>query len=178
MDAKDYIVIAFGLLGDQLVGLLQRPHLQELSCNYDALGSKCVLFMDTGAGPMLRTDIILDASRVEAAIRFLAAANGKAIDPGAPFLNLILPNGFRFSACLPPASVGPTFSIRIHWRAVRPLVDFVEAAWQLTVIDHSIRRRDNIVATGETPMTDSRPILITGAAGQAGAVRMPPRRYP
>jgi Flp pilus assembly CpaF family ATPase len=39
----------------------------------------------------------------------LAASVGKAIEREEPFLNLILPNGARFSACLPPASDGPTF---------------------------------------------------------------------
>jgi len=38
----------------------------------------------------------------------------------------------------------------LHWRAVRPLADFIEAPWQLDVIDDAIRRRDNIVAIGGT----------------------------
>jgi P-type conjugative transfer ATPase TrbB len=123
---------------------------QEVSGNYDWATGRCPLFMDTGSGPMRSAGITLDAHRVETAIRFLAAANGKAIDAGAPFLNLVLPNGARFSACLPPASDGPTFSIRLHWRAVRPLADFIDAPWQLDVIDDAIRRRDNIVAIGGT----------------------------
>ena len=123
---------------------------QEVSANYDRATGRCPLFMDTGSGPMQRAGVALDARRVEAAIRFLAAANGKAIDPNAPFLNLVLPNGARFSACLPPVSDGPTFSIRLHWRAVRPLAEFIEAPWQLDVIDAAIRRRDNIAAIGGT----------------------------
>jgi P-type conjugative transfer ATPase TrbB len=123
---------------------------QELSGNYDGATGACPLFADFGAGGMRALGVRLPAARVEAAIRFLAAANGKAIEANAPFLNLILPNGARFSACLPPASEGPTFSIRLHWRAVRPLADFIEAPWQLAVIDEAIRRRDNIVAIGGT----------------------------
>jgi P-type conjugative transfer ATPase TrbB len=150
MEARDYIEVAFGLLGEQAVRLIEQAGIQELSCNYEARESRCVLFVDTGAGAMRRAGIRLDARRVEAAIRLLAAASGKAIEREAPFLNLVLPNGARFSACLPPASDGPTFSIRLHWRAVRPLTDFAEAPWQLAVIDEAIRRRDNIVAVGGT----------------------------
>ncbi len=150
MEARDYIEVAFGLLGEQAVRLITQAGIQELSCNYEARESRCVLFVDTGAGAMRRAGIRLDARRVEAAIRLLAAASGKAIEREAPFLNLVLPDGARFSACLPPASDGPTFSIRLHWRAVRPLTDFVEASWQLAVIDEAIRRRDNIVAVGGT----------------------------
>jgi P-type conjugative transfer ATPase TrbB len=150
MEARDYIEVAFGLLGEQAVRLITQAEIQELSCNYEAGTAKCLLFTDTGSGPMRRAGIVLDARRVEAAIRFLAAASGKAIDSAAPFLNLVLPNGARFSACLPPASDGPTFSIRLHWRALRPLSDFVEASWQLDVIDEAISHRDNIVAVGAT----------------------------
>jgi P-type conjugative transfer ATPase TrbB len=150
MEARDYIEVAFGLLGEQAVRLIEQAGIQELSCNYEARESRCVLFVDTGAGAMRRAGVELDARRVEAAIRMLAASAGKAIEREAPFLNLVLPNGARFSACLPPASDGPTFSIRLHWRAVRPLTDFVEAPWQLAVIDDAIRRRDNIVAVGGT----------------------------
>jgi hypothetical protein len=150
MEARDYIEVAFGLLGERAVRLITQAGIQELSCNYEARESRCVLFVDTGVGAMRRAGIELDARRVEAAIRMLAASAGKAIEREAPFLNLVLPNGARFSACLPPASDGPTFSIRLHWRAVRPLEDFVEAPWQLEVIDEAILRRDNIVAVGGT----------------------------
>jgi P-type conjugative transfer ATPase TrbB len=92
----------------------------------------------------------LPAQQAEAGIRLLAASAGKAIERDAPFVNLILPNGARFSAGLPPASDGPTFSIRLHWRAVRPLEDFIAAPWQLPVIDDAIRRRFNIVTIGAT----------------------------
>jgi type IV secretion system protein VirB11 len=150
MEARDYIDVAFGLLGEQAVRLITQAEIQELSCNYEASAARCLLFMDTGNGPMRSAGIVLDARRAEAAIRLLAAGSGKAIDASAPFLNLVLPNGARFSACLPPAADGPTFSIRLHWRAVRPLTDFVEAPWQLAVIDEAIRRRNNVVAAGGT----------------------------
>jgi Flp pilus assembly CpaF family ATPase len=123
---------------------------QEVSGNYDRLARSCPLFADFGAGNMLALDIALPAPRVEAGIRLLAASAGKIIERDAPFINLILPNGARFSAALPPASEGPTFSIRLHWRAVRPIEDFVAAPWQLATIDDSIRRRFNIVTIGAT----------------------------
>ncbi len=123
---------------------------QEVSANYEAATASCPLFADFGAGGMRALGVRLPAAQVEAAIRMLAASAGKAIERETPFLNLVLPNGARFSACLPPASDGPAFSIRLHWRAVRPLEDFVEAPWQLAVIDEAIRRRDNIVAVGGT----------------------------
>jgi Flp pilus assembly CpaF family ATPase len=94
--------------------------------------------------------IALHPQRVEAGIRLLAASVGKAIEREEPFLNLILPNGARFSACLPPASDGPTFSIRMHWRAVRPLADFVDGPAQLSTIDNAIQRHDRIVTVGAT----------------------------
>jgi Flp pilus assembly CpaF family ATPase len=58
----------------------------------------------------------LPVPKVEAGIRLLAASAGKIIEHDAPFINLILPNGARFSAALPQVSEGPTFSIRLHRR--------------------------------------------------------------
>ncbi len=136
-------------------GLLEMERLlagqpQEVSANYDAAARTCPTFADFGAGDMRALGIALHAHRVEAGVRLLAASIGKAIEREEPFLNLILPSGARFSACLPPASDGPTFSIRTHWRAIRPLGDFVEAPWQLAAIDEAIRQRDNIVTAGAT----------------------------
>lgn len=123
---------------------------QELSGNYEGATRNCRLFEDVGAGDMRALDIALPAAQVEAAIRLLAASAGKVIERDAPFLNLILPNGARFSAALPPVSDGPTFSIRLHWRAVRPLDDFIAAPWQRRVIENSIQHRFNIVTIGAT----------------------------
>src|SRR5260370_5255577 len=123
---------------------------QEVSGNCDVATRSCPLFADLGAGDMRALGIALPASQVEAGIGLVAASAGKAIERDAPFVNLILPNGARFSAGLPPVSDGPTFSIRLHWRAVRPLDDFIAAPWQLPVIDDAIRRRFNIVTIGAT----------------------------
>lgn len=123
---------------------------QEISANYDAAEHSCPAFVDLGTGGMRALGVVLKAQQVEAGVRLLAASVGKAIEREEPFLNLILPNGARFSACLPPASDGPTFSIRLHWRAVRPLADFIGGASQLAIIDDAIRHRDNIVLVGST----------------------------
>jgi type IV secretion system protein VirB11 len=123
---------------------------QEVSGNYDRITRSCPLFVDSGVGDMRALAVALPAAQVEAAVRLLAASAGKAIERDAPFINLILPNGARFSAALPPVSEGPTFSIRLHWRAVRPLEDFISAPWQGAVIDDAIRRRFNIVTIGAT----------------------------
>lgn len=123
---------------------------QEVSANYDRYERSCPLFADLGAGDMRALGVALPAAQVEAGIRLLAASVGKTIERDAPFINMILPNGARFSAALPPVSDGPTFSIRLHWRAVRPLGDFIAAPWQLHVIDDAIRRRFNIVTIGAT----------------------------
>jgi type IV secretion system protein TrbB len=123
---------------------------QEVSANYDRAERSCPLFADLGAGDMRALGVALPAAQVEAGIRLLAASVGKTIERDAPFINMILPNGARFSAALPPVSDGPTFSIRLHWRAVRPLDDFIAAPWQLQVIDDAIRRRFNIVTIGAT----------------------------
>jgi len=123
---------------------------QEVSANYDAAAQSCPTFADLGTGSMRALGVGLHPHRVEAGIRLLAASVGKAIEREEPFLNLILPNGARFSACLPPASDGPTFSIRMHWRAVRPLADFIDRAPQLSIIDAAIKRHDRIVAVGAT----------------------------
>jgi len=139
----------------QAAELLQMERLlegkpQELSANYDKAERSCPLFADVGAGDMRALGVALPAGRVEAGIRLLAASLGKTIERDASFINLILPNGPRFSAALPPVSDGPTFSIRLHWRAVRPLDDFIAAPWQLSVIDEAIRQRFNIVTIGVT----------------------------
>jgi type IV secretion system protein TrbB len=123
---------------------------QEVSANYDAAAQTCPTFADLGTGGMQALGVALHPRRVEAGIRLLAASVGKAIEREEPFLNLILPNGARFSACLPPASDGPTFSIRMHWRAVRPLADFIDGAAQLSIIDAAIQRHDRIVTVGAT----------------------------
>jgi type IV secretion system protein VirB11 len=150
MIERDFLATAFELLGDDAVRLFQRSEIQEVACNYDATAAKCSFFVDTGIGAMRSTGVTLSSRRVEAAVRLLAAANGKIVYSSEPFLNLILPNGARFSACLPPASDGPTFSIRTHWHAIRPLKDFVSEEWQLGAIDEAIRRGDNIVTVGPT----------------------------
>ncbi|HUA33190.1 MAG TPA: ATPase, T2SS/T4P/T4SS family [Candidatus Binataceae bacterium] len=123
---------------------------QEVSGNYDGSSSDCPLFADLGTGAMRALDVSLPARRVEAGIRLLAASAGKTIERDDPFLNLILPNGARFSACLPPASHGPTFSIRMHWRPIRPLAEFIGEPSQLDAIDQAIQQRDNIVVVGAT----------------------------
>lgn len=150
MSTRDYYETAFALLGEPFGRLLAQPGLQELSVNYDAATSTCRVFIDRGAGAMVATGLTLEAGRVEAAIRLLATAYGKVINPGEAFLNLILRNGGRFSACLRPAADGPGFSIRLHWLAVGSLERFIAASWQLTVIERSLARRDNIVAIGAT----------------------------
>lgn len=124
--------------------------VQEVSANYDATTHSCPLFADFGRGSMQSLGMALSAERVEAAIRLLATISGKIIEPEDPFLNLVLRNGARFSASMRPGSDGPTFSIRTHWRPIRPLADFVGGAWQLPLIDSAIRRGDNIVVAGGT----------------------------
>ncbi len=121
---------------------------QEVSGNYDKSTGTCAVFADFGAGAMRPLGIALPAAQVEAAIRLLAASAGKTIERDAPFVNLILPNGARFSAMVD--SDGITFSMRLHWRPVRPLEDSIGAPWQLAVIDDAIRRRLNVVTIGAT----------------------------
>lgn len=124
--------------------------VQEVSANYDATTHSCPLFADFGRGSMQSLGFALPAERVEAGIRLLAAISGKVIEPEDPFLNLVLRNGARFSASARPGSDGPTFSIRTHWRPIRPLTDFVSGAWQLSLIDSAIRQSDNLVVAGGT----------------------------
>ena len=124
--------------------------VQEISGNYDSVTHACPMFADFGRGEMRALGVAFEASRVEAAVRLLAASQGAVVELEEPFVNLVLPNGARFSACLPPASDGPTFSIRTQWRAVRPLVDFMSAPWQLARVEEAIRRGDNIVVAGST----------------------------
>ena len=145
--SSDYEDIALELLGEPFRRLLARQDLQELSVNYSVATSSCPVFVDRGAGAMQATGIVLDARCVEAFIRLLATAYGKVIDSNEPFLNLILRNGGRFSACKAPAADGPGFTIRLHWLAGIPLERFVAERWQLLVIDDAIRRRLNIVVT-------------------------------
>ena len=124
--------------------------VQEISANYDAATHSCPLFADFGRGCMQALGIAIPAERVEAGIRLLAAIGGKVIEPEEPFLNLVLRNGARFSAGVRPGSDGPTFSIRTHWRPIRPLEDFVRGAWQLALIDSALCHSDNIVVAGAT----------------------------
>ena len=140
-------------LWQQAAELLQIERLlegkpQEVSGNYEKSTQTCPVFADFGVGAMHSLGIALPMAQVEAGVRLLAASAGKVIERDAPFLNLILPNGARFSAAVD--SHGVTFSIRLHWRAVRPLEDFIAAPWQLPVIDDAIRRRLNVVAIGAT----------------------------
>ena len=108
----------------------------------------CPVFADFGAGAMQPLGIALPAARVEAGIRLLAASAGKLIERDVPFVNLILPNGGRFAASV--ETDGISFSLRLFWKEVRDLEEFIAEPWQLAVIDEAIRRRYNIVATGGT----------------------------
>src|SRR5260370_1050752 len=124
--------------------------VQEVSANYDAATHSCPVFADFGRGSMQSLGIALPAERVEAGIRLLAAISGKVIEPEEPFLNLVLRNGARFSAGLRPGSDGPTFSIRTHWRPIRPLEDFLIRPGHLPPLHSALHHSDNIVVAGAT----------------------------
>jgi hypothetical protein len=123
---------------------------QRVPANYDRAERSCPLFADLGAHGMRALGVALPAAQVEAETRLPAAILGNTIEREAPFINLILPNGARFSAAPSPVSDGPTFSNRLHWRPVRPLDDFIAAPWQRRVIDRAIRQRFNTLTIGAT----------------------------
>jgi hypothetical protein len=50
MEARDYIEVAFGLLGEPAVRLITQAGIQELSCNCEAGAAKCMSFVETGSG--------------------------------------------------------------------------------------------------------------------------------
>jgi len=143
------------LLGTDVLRLLDDPDVQEVSANYDPILGLCRVFVDRGSGPMAPVAATLSPERVNATTRLLAALNGQQLRPERPFLSCSLLNGFRFHGVLghvgrdAKISDGPSFSIRVHARMVRPLADFLsESVEQL--VTHAIAERQTLLIVGLT----------------------------
>jgi Flp pilus assembly CpaF family ATPase len=137
------------ILGPLVVAQLDNPAIQELSANYDPAARVCRLFADDGSGPMRSLEATLQPAAIITATRILATLDGQSLQPASPFLNCVLPNGFRYHAALPPVSDGPSFSIRAHARMLRLLLDFMTAT-QAGYIQTAILNRSTILIAGGT----------------------------
>jgi pilus assembly protein CpaF len=131
-----------------LAGLLADPEVTDVLVN----GADQV-WVDRGAG-LIRLPITFasDDEVRRLAVR-LAAAAGRRLDTGVPFVDARLPGGVRLHAVLPPIAVsGACLSLRVHRR--RPLtLDALQAAGSMhpdfaEVLRALIAARLSFVVTG------------------------------
>jgi Flp pilus assembly CpaF family ATPase len=104
------------------------------------------VFADIGAGAMRSLGIALAMAQVEVRHPPASGERRQGYQTRSSIPESDSPNDARFSAAVD--SDGVMFSIRLHWRAVRPLEDFIAAPRQLAVIEDAIRRGFKLVAIG------------------------------
>jgi type IV secretion system protein VirB11 len=136
------------LLGPTVAEFLRDRRVQEISANHESVEAG-VVFVDYGDGPMHATGIVIRPGAIKAVTRMLATVNGKSLDPLAPFLTCVLACGARIHAVLPPATDGPSMSIRTHQRVIRALTDFATAE-QVHFLKAAILAGKNIIVSGAT----------------------------
>jgi len=107
------------------------------------------VYVDRGTGAMQRTDITVPDTAIRAVIRLLMAAAGGYLDPEAPFANLTLACGARFSGAMPPVSDEGQISIRTHLRILRPLSEFMSERF-IELVSDAVKARKSLVIGGAT----------------------------
>lgn len=139
------------LFGPVVHAHLSDPRINELSSNFDPETGQCIMFADFGDGPERRiAGAALHPDIITGATRILTTEAGKSLNPKAPFLNMVLPNGFRYHAVLPPASDGASVSIRTHHRRAWKLTDFNMTPGQIALIEAGVREQQTILISGKT----------------------------
>lgn len=132
---------------EPIVEFMDDKFIQEICVN--SADQRLLVYLDYGVGPMIPTDIVFWPGALETASKIIATDQGQYIDADAPFLNCVLPCGFRFSAAFPPVADGPSCSIRTHHRHDRLVGDYATEE-QVAILAKAIQEKKNILIAGPT----------------------------
>jgi len=101
-------------------------------------------------GRLERTEVVVDARAILAAIERLVAPLGLRADRSSPVLDARLADGTRIAAVLEPLAVnGPVLAVRRHRRRALPLSAFADDA-AVELLHELVDQRDNLVVFGPT----------------------------
>lgn len=155
--ADDQTLAAFDEeLGAQLAGAGVLEHLLARDGVTDVLvNGPDQVWIECGAG-LARTDVrFRSAAEVRGLAVRLAAQAGRRLDDANPFVDVVLPDGTRMHAVLPPLVASPTISLRVLARRRLSVADLVAAA----AFDRSVAELLRAVVAARLTM------LISGGTG-------------
>jgi len=136
-------------LGESMLGWLDDPHVIDLMANPDGR-----VWLDTLDRGMVRTDLVLESTRIDMIIGTVAAYHGLVCNEETPRLRAVLPlGGQRFQGGRPPVAP-PFFTIRKHLPRVCTMQELIEQSTvtheQSDLLLHTLSARKNLVIAGET----------------------------
>ncbi|RRD40368.1 secretion system protein E [Leptotrichia sp. OH3620_COT-345] len=113
-------------LGDEILDLLDREDINEISVNQDGK-----VWIDIAKEGYVKTETIYDNLRRKTIIEVIASFNGKSANNDTPIVSATLPNKERFEGILgEPVDDKPVFSIRKPSRGIIPLENFFKAVFE------------------------------------------------
>ncbi len=137
------------LFGPRINILLPDRDINDFALNWDASVNQCVLYLRRGNGQWCCDGARLHADAVTAIARILATEAGVSLNPLAPKLDCVLPNGFRLHVVLPPAaSDGPGMVLRTHHPRDWNLDCFEMTAEQQAIIKRAVIEQQTILVSG------------------------------
>lgn len=137
-------------LAGELVGLGPLQQLLDDPEVTDVLANGAGPVWVERLGRLERTEVVVDARAILAAIERLVAPLGLRADRSSPVLDARLADGTRIAAVLEPLAVnGPVLAVRRHRRRALPLSAFAGAA-AVELLHALVDQRDNLVVFGPT----------------------------
>ncbi len=136
------------LFGRRVNELLPDRDINDFALNWESSANECVLYVRRASGDWCRDGATLHADAVSAIARILATESGVSLNPIAPVLDCVLPNGFRLHVILPPASDGPGLVLRTHHPRDWTLGRFEMTDDQQAIITRAVIEQQSIVVSG------------------------------
>lgn len=136
------------LFGSRINALLPDRDINDFALNWDASAKECVLYLRRASGDWSRDGAALHPDVVTGIARILATEAGVSLNPAAPVLDCVLPNGFRLHVVLPPASTGPTAVLRTHHLRDWTLGQFEMTDDQRATITRAVVEQQTVVVSG------------------------------
>ncbi len=136
-------------LGHDCLVLLENPHTIDLMANPDGR-----VWLDTLNQGLVRTEVVLEAARIELILGTVAAYHGLVCNAESPRLRAVLPlGGQRLQGGRPPIAP-PFFTIRKHLPRVFTLQELIDQGTvtqtQARILLQVLRQRGNLLIAGET----------------------------
>jgi pilus assembly protein CpaF len=136
------------LFGPRINALLPDRDINDFALNWDAAGKRCVLYVRRSNGQWCCDGAALHPDAVTTIARIMATEAGASLNPSAPVLDCVLPNGFRLHAMLPPASDGPGLVLRTHHPQDWTLQRFEMTGEHQAIISRAVVEGQTIVVSG------------------------------